>query len=128
VRCVDEREFPEDLPAIIEAMDQPSIDGVITWYVEKAATEASLKVALSGFGGDELLAGDSSFVDLPRWHRRFGRLAAVPKLGRVVRPLIRALAPGITRASPKPAGLLEYAAQLGWYLICCAADATCPTS
>src|SRR5215469_13501706 len=28
VRCVDEREFQEDLPDIIEAMDQPSIDGV----------------------------------------------------------------------------------------------------
>ena len=40
VRRVDEREFREDLPAIIEAMDQPSIDGVNTWFVAKAAKEA----------------------------------------------------------------------------------------
>ncbi len=71
-----EREFREDLPAIIEAMDQPSIDGVNTWFVAKVAKEAGLKVALSGLGGDELLAGYPSFVDLPRWRRRFGPLAA----------------------------------------------------
>jgi asparagine synthase (glutamine-hydrolysing) len=108
VRRVGEREFREDLPAIIAAMDQPSIDGVNTWFVAKAAKEAGLKVALSGLGGDELLAGYPSFVDLPRWRRRLGPLAAVPGLGRVARPLIRALAPGFARARPKAPGLLEY--------------------
>ena len=48
MRRVDEREFIRDLPAIFEAMDQPSIDGVNTWFVAKAAKEAGLKVALSG--------------------------------------------------------------------------------
>ena len=37
VRRVSEREFREDLPAILDAMDQPSIDGVNTWFVAKAA-------------------------------------------------------------------------------------------
>ncbi|MGC2524015.1 MAG: asparagine synthase (glutamine-hydrolyzing), partial [Stellaceae bacterium] len=83
VRRVGEREFRDDLPAIIEAMDQPSIDGVNTWFAAKAAKEAGLKVALSGLGGDELLAGYPSFVDVPRWRRRFGALAAVPGLGRL---------------------------------------------
>ena len=83
VRRVSEREFREDLPAILEAMDQPSIDGVNTWFVSKAAKEAGLKVALSGLGGDELLAGYPSFVDVPRWRRRFGPLAAVPGFGAV---------------------------------------------
>ena len=46
-------EFERDLPAILDAMDQPSIDGVNTWFVAKAANEAGLKVALSGIGGDE---------------------------------------------------------------------------
>ena len=59
---------------ILEAMDQPSIDGVNTWFVSKAAKEAGLKVAISGLGGDELLAGYPSFLDLPRWRRRFGPL------------------------------------------------------
>ena len=118
VRRVGEREFREDLPAIIAAMDQPSIDGVNTWFVAKAAKEAGLKVALSGLGGDELLAGYPSFVDLPRWRRRFGLLAAVPGLGWAARPLIRALAPGLARERPKALGLLEYARSwAGAYLL-----------
>jgi asparagine synthase (glutamine-hydrolysing) len=118
VRRVDEREFQQDLPAIIEAMDQPSIDGVNTWFVVKAAKEAGLKVALSGLGGDELLAGYPSFVDIPRWRRRFGPVAAVPGLGRVARPLIRTLAPGLAHDRPKAPGLLEYAhSWAGLYLL-----------
>jgi asparagine synthase (glutamine-hydrolysing) len=118
VRCVDEREFQEDLPDIIEAMDQPSIDGVNTWFVAKAAKEAGLKVALSGLGGDELLAGYPSFTDVPRWSHRFGLLAAVPGFGQMVRPLIRALAPGFVRERPKVLGLFEYARSwAGTYLL-----------
>jgi asparagine synthase (glutamine-hydrolysing) len=118
VRHVGEREFRDDLPAIIEAMDQPSIDGVNTWFVAKAAKEAGLKVALSGLGGDELLAGYPSFVDVPRWRRRFGLFAAVPGLGRLARPLIRALAPGLASEAPKALGLLEYAhSWTGAYLL-----------
>ncbi|HJU15265.1 MAG TPA: asparagine synthase (glutamine-hydrolyzing) [Stellaceae bacterium] len=118
VRRVDEREFREDLPAFIEAMDQPSVDGVNTWFVAKAAREAGLKVALSGLGGDELLAGYPSFVEMPRWRRRFGPVAAVPGLGRAARPLMRALAPGLVRKKPKALGLLEYAGSwAGLYLL-----------
>jgi asparagine synthase (glutamine-hydrolysing) len=118
VRRVGEREFREDLPAIIEAMDQPSIDGVNTWFVAKAAKEAGLKVALSGLGGDELLAGYPSFADMPRWRRRFGPFAALPGLGRAARPLMRALAPAFAREKPKALGLLEYAGSwAGSYLL-----------
>jgi asparagine synthase (glutamine-hydrolysing) len=46
-----------DFPTILAAMDQPSVDGVNTWLVSKAAHEAGLKVVLSGVGGDELFAG-----------------------------------------------------------------------
>ena len=66
IRRVDRSEFERDLPDILDAMDQPSIDGVNSWFVAKAANEAGLKVALSGIGGDELLAGYPSFRDLPR--------------------------------------------------------------
>jgi asparagine synthase (glutamine-hydrolysing) len=117
-RRVSEREFRADLPAIIEAMDQPSIDGVNTWFVAKAAKEAGLKVALSGLGGDELLAGYSSFTDLPRWRRAFGPLAALPGLGRGARSLIRTLLPGFAHETPKALGLLEYARSwAGAYLL-----------
>jgi asparagine synthase (glutamine-hydrolysing) len=108
VRRVSEREFIEDLPKILQAMDQPSIDGVNTWFISKAAREAGLKVAISGLGGDELLAGYGSFSDLPRWRRRFGPLAAIPGVGRLARTLIGFFAPGFVRKHPKARALLEY--------------------
>src|SRR3984893_13383258 len=85
VRHLGQQEFVQDLPAILEAMDQPSIDGVNTWFVSKAAKEAGLKVVISGLGGDELLGGYPSSLDLPRWLRWFGPFAAVPGLGRAAR-------------------------------------------
>ena len=118
VRRVGQREFLDDLPAILEAMDQPSIDGVNTWFVSKAAREAGLKVAISGLGGDELLAGYPSFVDVPRWRRRFGPLAAVPGLGRLARLVMRAFPSRVATARPKALGLLEYAdSWAGAYLL-----------
>jgi asparagine synthase (glutamine-hydrolysing) len=108
VRRVSEREFIDDLPTILEAMDQPSIDGVNTWFISKAAREAGLKVAISGLGGDELLAGYKSFSDLPRWRRRFGPLAAIPGIGRLARALTGFVAPGFTVEHPKAPALLEY--------------------
>jgi asparagine synthase (glutamine-hydrolysing) len=118
MRCVSEPEFREDLPAIVEAMDQPSIDGINSWFVAKAAKEIGLKVALSGLGGDELLAGYPSFIDLRRWRRAFGPLAAVPGLGRSARSLTRMVAPDFVRETPKALGLLEYAhTWAGAYLV-----------
>jgi asparagine synthase (glutamine-hydrolysing) len=118
VRLVGEREFRDDLPAILEAMDQPSIDGINTWFVAKAAKAAGLKVALSGVGGDELLAGYPSFVDIPRWRRYLRPVASVPGLGRLARALIQALAPGFVREHPKALGLLQYSSDwAGAYLV-----------
>src|SRR6266478_3038901 len=108
VRHLREHEFVEDLPAILEAMDQPSIDGVNTWFVSKAAKEAGLKVVISGLGGDELLGGYPSFQDLPRWRRQFGLLGALPGLGLFTRKLIGRVAPGFSRARPKALGVLEH--------------------
>lgn len=118
MRWVGEREFTDDLPAILAAMDQPSIDGVNTWFVSKAAREAGLKVAISGLGGDELLAGYPSFADIPRWHRRFGPLAAIPGLAGMVRFMMGAFVPGLVKAQPKTAGVLDYAGSWsGTYLL-----------
>jgi asparagine synthase (glutamine-hydrolysing) len=73
-RVVGREEFLGDLPRILERMDQPTIDGVNTWFISKAVHEAGIKVALSGVGGDELLGGYPSFANLPRMVR-FPRLA-----------------------------------------------------
>ena len=117
VRRVGKKEFDDDLPAIFEAMDQPSIDGVNNWFVSKAAKEAGLKVALSGLGGDELLAGYPSFLDLPRWRRRFGPLAAVPGLGRLARRLASTFAPRFAARQSKGARPARACLELGWCLL-----------
>lgn len=80
----DHREIPirveairERMPDAIRALDQPSIDGVNTYFVSEAAVEAGLKVAVSGVGGDELFGGYTTFERVPRiraWHRRLGNL------------------------------------------------------
>ncbi|MBA2250512.1 MAG: asparagine synthase (glutamine-hydrolyzing), partial [Chitinophagaceae bacterium] len=54
-------EFREFLPAVIKAMDQPSSDGINTWFISKYAHESGLKAVLSGIGGDELFGGYPSF-------------------------------------------------------------------
>jgi asparagine synthase (glutamine-hydrolysing) len=118
IRVVTEREFHADLPKIFDAMDQPTTDGINTWFVSKAARELGLKVAVSGLGGDELFGGYPSFADVPRWVRWCAVPARVPFLGDAVRVLLsatRRLAPDM---HPKMAGLVKYAGTYaGAYLL-----------
>jgi len=107
-RRVTQAEFTADLPAILAAMDQPSIDGINTWFVAKATRELGLKVALSGLGGDELLAGYPSFRDVPRWRQQIGPLAAIPGAAGLAAAMIRLFAPGLARNNPKALGMVRY--------------------
>ena len=45
----------------LAAFDQPSMDGINTFFVSWAARQAGLKVALSGLGSDEVFGGYTSF-------------------------------------------------------------------
>ncbi len=54
------------LPAALQAMDQPSVDGINTYIVSLAARQVGLKAVLSGLGGDELFGGYPTFRDVPR--------------------------------------------------------------
>jgi len=61
------------VPKALEAMDQPTFDGVNTYVVSRAAAEHGYKVALSGIGGDELFGGYPSFR-YARWLARSDRI------------------------------------------------------
>ena len=78
VRTITRQEFEADLPRILSAMDQPSIDGINTWYASKAVAEFGLKVVISGVGGDELFYGYPSFHQLPSLVSRWKLLSRVP--------------------------------------------------
>jgi asparagine synthase (glutamine-hydrolysing) len=117
-RYVAEQEFRDDLPKILDAMDQPTIDGLNTWFVAKAARELGLKVAISGLGGDELFGGYPSFRDVPSWVRALAVPAAVPGLGELARGLFAGLRPLSRLLNPKAAGLLKYGGSYaGAYLL-----------
>jgi asparagine synthase (glutamine-hydrolysing) len=54
---VTRSQFVAELPNIFAAMDQPTNDGVNTYFVSQAARRAGLTVVLSGLGGDEVFWG-----------------------------------------------------------------------
>ena len=55
----------KELSVFCESMDQPTIDGLNTWFISKAAKTAGMKVVLSGLGGDEMLGGYATFQHIP---------------------------------------------------------------
>jgi asparagine synthase (glutamine-hydrolysing) len=117
-RFVTEQEFRDDLPRILDAMDQPTIDGLNTWFVSKAARELGLKVAISGLGGDELFGGYPSFRDVPLCVRALGVPARIPGLGALSRRLLTSLGQFSRFVNPKAAGLLQYGGNYaGAYLL-----------
>jgi len=61
-----EQAFQQGLPDALAAIDQPTFDGINTYFVSRAARRAGMTVALAGTGGDEVFGGYPSFVDIPR--------------------------------------------------------------
>lgn len=70
---VSGEDIASELPHILTSMDQPSVDGVNSWFVSRATT-TSVKVALSGLGSDEIFAGYPHF-------RRFQQAARLSPAG-----------------------------------------------
>lgn len=106
-RRVTLEDFEAQVENLLEAMDQPSTDGVNTYFVAQIAAEAGLKVAISGLGGDELFGSYPSFIQVPRLVRLVGPFQAIASpVGKHLRGMIGACLP--ERVSPKYLGLLEY--------------------
>jgi asparagine synthase (glutamine-hydrolysing) len=75
--------FKDLIPTALSFMDHPSGDGPNTFVVSKKTTEAGVKMALSGLGGDELFGGYSIFnqiksVQDKAWLKSFPAYARKP--------------------------------------------------
>ena len=117
IEWIGKQSFGEHIADVLAAMDQPSIDGLNTWFVARAAAGQGLKVALSGMGGDEMFLGYPSFRDVPRMARAFGFAQSLP--GWAVSGFRAIAAPALGLfTSPKFAGLPEYGGSYeGAYLL-----------
>jgi asparagine synthase (glutamine-hydrolysing) len=108
---VTRRDFESERDRLLGRMDQPTIDGVNSYFVSRAAAEAGLKVALSGLGGDELFGGYPSFHQLPRLVATVGAIPGSRTIGRGIRSVVAPMLRPFT--SQKFAGLLEYGDDYG---------------
>jgi asparagine synthase (glutamine-hydrolysing) len=89
---LSERHFIDQLDAALDSLDQPTFDGINSYYMSHSIREAGFKVALVGTGGDELFGGYKSFIDLPillKWIRRARWLS--PRIKREAATLISSL-------------------------------------
>jgi len=101
--------FRSELPRALEAMDQPSIDGLNSYFVSKAASELGWKVALSGTGGDELFGGYTTFRVIPRFVRAFSMFRHMPNAAKAFERMHRNVVGNENaRFSPKTAHTLKY--------------------
>ncbi|GAA3956176.1 asparagine synthase (glutamine-hydrolyzing) [Pedobacter ginsengiterrae] len=102
---INESIFNDKFPAALSAMDQPTTDGINSWFITYFAKENGLKAVLSGIGADELFGGYPSF-------KRMGLVEKLSKLpGFILKLGLRFSRPALKRAY-----YLNYKNTVGKYL------------
>ncbi|MDB4948969.1 MAG: Asparagine synthetase [Gemmatimonadetes bacterium] len=88
-RVVTAAEFAAHLDGALDASDQPTVDGINTYFVSQTARQAGLTVAMSGLGGDELFGGyGNTFGGVPRLLSAVAAARSVPGGGALASALL----------------------------------------
>jgi len=101
-RILTGAEVAGGIESFLAACDQPTGDGINTYYVSQTARAGGVTVALSGLGGDELFGGYPSFRDLPRLGRWLQAWRALPGFLRAP------AAAGLARGGPRSRKLSDF--------------------
>jgi len=110
-RQISSKDFKSNFDKIIASMDQPTIDGINTFFVSQVTAESGLKVCLSGVGGDEIFGGYSTFNQIPKLVNLTKMIPGAKHFGKIFRLLSSSLIKKFT--SPKYAGIFEYGTSHG---------------
>ncbi len=100
-----EGRFLEGFEKATGSLDQPTFDGINSYFVSRAVREAGITVALAGTGGDELFGG----------YRSFRRLSKMARLIRFLPgPASSIAAAGVSLLAGMRSSSGSIGAQTGW--------------
>jgi asparagine synthase (glutamine-hydrolysing) len=107
----------DGLPRFFAAMDQPTVDGLNSWCVSRAAREAGLSVVLSGLGADELFWGYRHLRRTAALGGALGLMAALPRPARRALARVASLGAGLGRPGLDRLEYLETPSAASAYLL-----------
>jgi asparagine synthase (glutamine-hydrolysing) len=107
----------DELPRLFAAMDQPTVDGLNTWCVSRAAREAGLTVVLSGLGGDEVFWGYRHLRSVGPLDGARRLMSALPHPARRAVARLAGACAGLGRPGLDRAAYLEAPSVAGVYLL-----------